>query len=894
MKALYLLKRKIAASVGLLCLFTFSIAKAAQITWVETGTFTNDAVLALAGPVSNEVYGVDFGGSDALTTTNGYTFGDYGASGDLSMAGSISTFNGYLGGGGTTSDAAFDSVLGNGIYGGTDMQGTLNNLTIGKTYTIMALLADTRGAPTAGHAFEATDGITISPTQEFAFTGGSPAMGGFIIGIFTATATTQAFSLLNQDTSGHYDNSQYNAILLETNPPPLAPLLILITNTEPASAGAGVGGQMGFTAAFSNSPSVNLQWQVIANGVTNNINTGVLNVTNFGVVSSTLMLTNLQLNQAGSYLLEAINATNSSDVAFSTAASLRVSPLIFWEATGTFTNDSVLALAGPVSNEVYGVDFGGSGAEMTTNGYSFDDYASSGNMSISGGGFGLFGGFLDGGGTTGDGGLDTLLTFGLYGSSANTGTLNNLTVGQTYNVIALLSDTRTGAGSQNPETAFYATEGVYDSPDQSFVFPAGTPAIGGYVLGTFTALSTNEPLSLVTQDTSGNYDNSQYSAILLERTTAPQLPPIYLAADTQPATATAGEGGQARFTAAFVNSPAVTLQWQFISNGVTNNISTGLVNTTNNGIVTSTLNLSQLQLTNSGAYRLEAINATNSTDFVYSTPAALVVVPVITWVSNGTFGSDAVLALAGPASNEVYGVDFGGSGAQTTINGYSFADYAASGDMSIAGGGFGQFGGYLTGGATTGDAGMDTILTYGLYGSTANTGTLNNLTVGRTYTVLALLDDTRGSAAGGITFTTTDGVTTSPSQAYAFTNGEPAVGGYILGTFTATATTQSFSVENLNVSVYSSQYNAILLEAGAPPAIGPLTIGTVRVLSGNLVLTGAGGTPGSSYTWLSTTNLSAPISWTTNTAGIVDGSGSFSNSIPIGSVPAMFFRLREP
>ena len=183
----------------------------------------------------------------------------------------------------------------------------------------------------------------------------------------------------------------------------------------------------------------------------------------------------------------------------------------------------------------------------------------------------------------------------------------------------------------------------------------------------------------------------------------------------------------------------------------------------------------------------------------------------ITWVAEGTFTNDSVFVLAGAASNEVYGVDFGGSGAQTTANGYTFADYATSGNMSIAGGGYGLYGDYMTGGATTGDRALNTVLTDGLYGSSANTGTLNNLTVGQNYTVLALLDDTRGGAAGGTTFTVTDGVTTSPSQLYAFANGSPAVGGYIMGTFTATATTQAYSIENLS-SVENSQYNAILLE----------------------------------------------------------------------------------
>ena len=191
----------------------------------------------------------------------------------------------------------------------------------------------------------------------------------------------------------------------------------------------------------------------------------------------------------------------------------------------------------------------------------------------------------------------------------------------------------------------------------------------------------------------------------------------------------------------------------------------------------------------------------------------------ITWVTNGVFSANSVLALAGAVSNEVYGVDFGGSGAQTTANGYTFADYATSGNISVVASGTGTFGGYMAGGATTGDAALNNMLAHGLYGGVANTAVLNNLTVGQTYKVLALLTDTRGVAAGGTTFNILDGVTTSPSQQYAFANGSPSVGGYILGTFTATATTQAFTVRNGG----NSQYNTVLLAKSSGTIIPPST-----------------------------------------------------------------------
>lgn len=204
----------------------------------------------------------------------------------------------------------------------------------------------------------------------------------------------------------------------------------------------------------------------------------------------------------------------------------------------------------------------------------------------------------------------------------------------------------------------------------------------------------------------------------------------------------------------------------------------------------------------------------------------------ITWVGQGTFTNSSVLSLVGAVSNEVYGLDFGGSGAQT-VNGYTFADYATSGNMNIAGSGIGLYAGYLTGGATTGDVALNNMLMHGAYGGAANTGTLKNLTVGQTYRVLALLADTRGGAAGGTTMSINDGLAYSPGQAYAFTNGSPAVGGYILGTFTATATTQAFTIKNGPNP--NTQYNVILLAKTNGTVIPPSTTSTKSQWTGQWI-----------------------------------------------------------
>jgi hypothetical protein len=92
-----------------------------------------------------------------------------------------------------------------------------------------------------------------------------------------------------------------------------------------------------------------------------------------------------------------------------------------------------------------------------------------------------------------------------------------------------------------------------------------------------------------------------------------------------------------------------------------------------------------------------------------------------------------------------------------------------------------------------------------------------------------------------------------------------------------------------------SGYSEIVFQGSNLALVKPPILGAPMVSGGDLILTGTGGTPNSGYTWLTTTNLSAPIIWTTNSTGTLDGLGSFSNAIPISVTnPARFFRFRIP
>ena len=200
-------------------LLTLSVAQAATINWTGQGTISDNTFLSLAGTTANEVYGVDFNGVGSVTTANGYSFG----SGNFTIAGGGSGYNGYLNGQ-TSGDASLNTLLANGNYGNTsDNPGTLLNLTIGLTYNVLAFIDDNRAGAAGGTLFRVNDGTANSPTQLYGTYGsaaGNP-LGGYLLGTFTADATTQAFTVNNNGQDGSFgSNAQYNGILLEVAPVP--------------------------------------------------------------------------------------------------------------------------------------------------------------------------------------------------------------------------------------------------------------------------------------------------------------------------------------------------------------------------------------------------------------------------------------------------------------------------------------------------------------------------------------------------------------------------------------------------------------------------------------------------------------------------------------------------
>jgi autotransporter-associated beta strand protein len=151
-----------------------------------------------------------------------------------------------------------------------------------------------------------------------------------------------------------------------------------------------------------------------------------------------------------------------------------------------------------------------------------------------------------------------------------------------------------------------------------------------------------------------------------------------------------------------------------------------------------------------------------------------------------------------------------------------------------------------------------------------------------------------------------------PASDLAAVTGNLAFGGTLTVVVTGTNTLAVNDTFNLfDWGTRSGSFTATNLPANYTWDLSQLAVdGTIRVASvqipptinppvysgGNLILTGTGGTPSASFTWLTSTNVVSPIAqWTTNTTGTFDGSGNFSNAFPVTkSERSRFFRLRVP
>jgi alkaline phosphatase D len=94
----------------------------------------------------------------------------------------------------------------------------------------------------------------------------------------------------------------------------------------------------------------------------------------------------------------------------------------------------------------------------------------------------------------------------------------------------------------------------------------------------------------------------------------------------------------------------------------------------------------------------------------------------------------------------------------------------------------------------------------------------------------------------------------------------------------------------------SSTHLQVVQGGGGLAIYSTPTISQSVISAGNLILTGAAGTAGGTYSVLTSTDLAAPLAlWTTNSAGTFDSNGLFTNSIPLGGADNQrFFLIKQP
>jgi len=172
--------------------------------------------------------------------------------------------------------------------------------------------------------------------------------------------------------------------------------------------------------------------------------------------------------------------------------------------------------------------------------------------------------------------------------------------------------------------------------------------------------------------------------------------------------------------------------------------------------------------------------------------------------------------------------------------------------------------------------------------------TLANLTIGRKYAVQVWVNDPRGPYnARSETITSPGGNTITLDFSTNTLSNPGGPGQFTVGTFTADATNQTFTLMG-NPGAYVTQMNALQLRDVGTQAL-PTWSGINSAGAGavQLIFKGAAG---GEYTVLTTTDISTPIAnWSPlpNSAGIFSAI-AITNIDPKATNKAQFYRIRSP
>jgi hypothetical protein len=683
---------------------------------------------------------------------------------------------------------------------------------------------------------------------------------------------------------------------VSTNFPPAS-----VQSITPASGSDVVGSQVTIEAGFESPELLNYTW----------LKDGVPLV---GQNGSTLSLVNLQISDTSTNPGYVLEASNSLGVSFSKPCSFVVNPAPTPDGNNVIISEANQAVPGGLFTPTWAI---------ATNSLieGLEPFLSEGNFqqqnSANGG--------LEGGTPS--------LTDGTYGVVGEGNTLTGASIGPIQALYYALPASSNGWDITSIESfggwsdigrnyqgyeIDYATAAAPDTfieldslnpaydPPITIAEPNATRVI--WTSGTPAPLTTNVValefnFNVTVFNGWEGYNELQVFGTNSTVAVAPAQAPPVVVTDIAPGYGSDVVGSQVTFTASFAG--AVSYQWQF--NGV------NLANGANiSGATSDTLTLSDLDGTMTGSYDLLAINpyGTNSTS-----AAQFTVNPVPAPV-NGIIQSAAEqidinqgLGLTPTQFLPTWAIASGSLIAAqlpSTVGPGNFQDATLAGGLPVlTDGTIGELvsGGAVPNYATCGNVGSGTgqFVIYTLKGSPGGYNINSIVTYGgwpdygRDYQFYTVSYST---AAHPTTFQTLG------QSAYVFSDLRP---GGAPNTSRVTWTSASSGPLATNVAAVKFDFTIPAgqengwqgyseLQLFGTSGAAPLSITSTTVSGGNLILAGSGGTPGAGFAWLSSTNLSTPLSaWTTNTTGTFDSSGDFSTSIAINhSAPQLFFRLSTP
>ena len=256
----------------------------------------------------------------------------------------------------------------------------------------------------------------------------------------------------------------------------------------------------------------------------------------------------------------------------------------------------------------------------------------------------------------------------------------------------------------------------------------------------------------------------------------------------------------------------------------------GSGNNTNAGTILLVTNFARNVLTvqGSGTWTQTGVSYTITDPYVSLGATNFHINGGITWGTNVTVAADTDVFTNGTL---LYAYDWANSNA--TVHGVTFTGAATASTTNVTLTGIGSYyTGYNSSSApfSTLSAAYRSILTGGQYSSSPDTATvtLSNLTAGHSYAVQVWISDPRGGGVAGRTAMLLG--YNQVTLAYNVPAATGGVGQYSIGTFIATAASQSFSLSVTNSSG-STQLNALLVSDITATGYQPLNPAAATVLT---------------------------------------------------------------